>query len=76
MAISLKHEVMGCRCLTFVYNTKYEGAVDPGSLQVQNQPGKVCLARLAVTIPYFQRQAENYCSCHLLSHLGRTSLHP
>lgn len=53
MAISLKHEVMGCRCLTFVYNTKYEGAVDPGSLQVQNQPGKVCLARHAVTIPYF-----------------------
>lgn len=39
-AISLKHQVMGCCCMAFACNTEYEGAVDPGSLQVQDQPGK------------------------------------
>jgi len=66
IAISLKHEVMGCRCLAFVYNVKYEGAVDSGSLEVQNQPGKICLARRALTILSFGGRVKTIAAaiCH------------
>lgn len=37
---------------------KYESAADPGSLQVQNQPGQVCLSRHAVISSVLQGQGE------------------
>lgn len=75
MAISLKHQVVGCCCMAFPCNTKYEGAVDPGSLQVQDQPGDLA-GRMCVSHAALQWQGENYRSSHLLSSLGRTALHP
>lgn len=59
MAISLKRQVMWHCCLAFFfYNTKHEGAVEPGSLQVQNQPGKVCVAQHALAILYFSSRVK------------------